>query len=76
MTLVTGALGPGGENDGVVVLRKLLVGALEPRFVPTGHGDAALELIADDDRGDAAEEGEGLLVAGDPVGDLLWVASA
>src|SRR5438552_1339302 len=57
----------GGDDDGGVVLRELLVGALEARLVPTGHGDAALELIAHDDRGDAAQEGEGALMAGDPV---------
>jgi len=33
--------------------------------------DAAFELVADDGRGDAAEEGQGAGVAGDPVGHLL-----
>jgi hypothetical protein len=71
LRFVPRALGPGGDDDDAVVLRELLVGALEARLVATGGGDAALELIAHDDLGDAAEEGERALVAADPVVDLL-----
>jgi len=53
------------------VLAELLEGVLEARLVATGPGDATLELIADDDLGDTTEEGEGALVAADPVVDLL-----
>jgi hypothetical protein len=71
LRFVAGTPGPGGEDDGVVVLRELLVGALDARLVATGDGDAALELIADHDLGDTAEKREGALVAADPVVDLL-----
>jgi hypothetical protein len=64
-------LGPGRQDDAVVMPGELLVGALEAGLVATRHRDPALELIADDDLGDAAEEREGALVAGDPVVDLL-----
>ena len=53
------------------MLRELLVGALEAGLVATGDGDATLELVGDHDLGDAAEEGEGALMAADPVVDLL-----
>jgi hypothetical protein len=69
--LVAGLGWPGGEDGGAVVLRELLVGALQPWLVPAGQADAALELIAHDGGRDAAEEGEGADVAGDPVGHLL-----
>jgi hypothetical protein len=53
------------------VLGELLIGPLQARLVPARNDDAALELIADQGGRDAADEGEGALVAGDPVRDLL-----
>jgi hypothetical protein len=38
---------------------EILVGALQPWLVATGHDDVALELVAHDRGRDAAEEGEG-----------------
>ena len=56
---------------------EILVGALQPGLVATGHDDTALELVAHDGGRDATEEGEGAGVAGDPVGNLcVQVASA
>jgi hypothetical protein len=62
---------PGREDGGAVVRRKLFVGALQPRLIAAGQDDAALELVAHDGSRDAAKEGEGPGVAGDPVGHLL-----
>ena len=60
-----------GQDDGAVVLREVVVGPLHARLVAARHDDAALELIGHDGLGDAAEELEGALVAGDPIRDLL-----
>jgi len=62
---------PGGQNHRAVVLGEFLVGALQAGLVAARDDDPALELIADERGGDAAEEGEGALMAGDPVGYLL-----
>jgi len=53
------------------VLREVVVGPLHPRLIAAGDDAPALELIGHDRLGDAAEELEGPLVAGDPVRDLL-----
>ena len=37
-----------GENCSVVVLGKLLVGAVDPGLIAAGCGDAGLEVVADD----------------------------
>jgi hypothetical protein len=71
LRLVPGLRRPGREDDGAVVLRKVVVRPLHPRLVATRHDDAALELIGDDGLGDPAKELEGALMARDPVGDLL-----
>ena len=63
--------GPGRQDHGAGMLGELLVGALEPGLVATGHRDAALELVWDDGAGDPAKVDEGPLVAGDPIRDLL-----
>src|SRR6266540_4843300 len=71
LRFVAGTFGASVQYDGVVVLREVFVGALDAGLVATRDGDAALELVGDHDLGDAAEEGEGALVAADPVGDLF-----
>jgi len=53
------------------VLRQLLIGALDPRLVPTGDDDAALKLVGDERGRDAAEERERADVARDEVGAAL-----
>ena len=47
------------------------MGALEPGLIAARDDDPALELIADERGGDAAEERERALVARDPVRHLL-----
>ena len=69
--LVAGLRRTRRQDDGAVVLREIGVGALYARLVAARHDDTALELIGDDGLGDPAEELEGPLVAGDPIGDLL-----
>ena len=49
----------------------VLIGAVDARLVAVGPGHAGLEVVADDDRGHAAEEGEHAHVAADPVGQPL-----
>ena len=71
LRLVPRARGPRRQDGGAVVGGKFLVRALQARLVAAGEDDAALELIAHDGTRDAAEEGEGPGVAGDPVRDLL-----
>src|SRR5262249_5782626 len=63
--------GAGGEDDGGVVVRELVIGALQPGLVATRDGDATLELVGNHDLGDAAEEGERTRMTADPVVDLL-----
>jgi hypothetical protein len=65
------ASGPRRQNGGAVVGSEFLVRALQAGFVAAGEDDPAPELITHDGTRDAAEEGEGPGVAGDPVGDLL-----
>jgi hypothetical protein len=62
---------PGRQDGGAVVGGELLVGALQAGLIATRHDDAALELVAHDSARDAAEEGEGPGMAGDPVRHLL-----
>ena len=71
LRLVAGLRRPRRQDGGAVVRRELFVGALQARLVAAGYDDAALELVAHDGGRDAAEEGEGARVAGDPVGHLL-----
>ena len=52
----------------------LLVGAVDPRFVPAGGGDAGLEIVADELGGGTAIEGESVDVTADPVGQSLGPA--
>src|SRR6266545_4549931 len=69
--LVAGVPGACGQDRGPVVLRQLLVRALDPRLVPTGDDDAALQLVRDERGRDAAEEPERADVARDEVGAAL-----
>ena len=73
--LVAGVGRARGHDHRAVVLGELLVGALQAGLVAARDDHAALELVADDGGRDAAEEGEGALMAGDPVRDLLRAAS-
>ena len=69
--LVPGLRRPRGQDHGAVVLGELLVGALHAGLVATREGDTALELVRHDGPRHPAEELEGALMAGNPVGDLL-----
>ena len=69
--LSRGFAGRAGRMAVPIVLGELLVRALQARLVAARHDDAALELVAHDGGGDPAKEGEGPLMAGDPVRDLL-----
>ena len=50
---------------------EILVGPLEARLIPARHDDAALETVAHDRFGHAAQKREGALMARDPVRALL-----
>jgi hypothetical protein len=69
--LVARLVGPGGHDAGPIVPGHLLVGAVDRRLVSVGLGHPRLEVVADDDGRDPAQEGEERHMAGDPVGEPL-----
>ena len=68
---VAGLGGPGRNDDRVVVLRPVAVGALDARFVAARDRDARAQLVRHAHGWDAAEGLDGLRVARDPVRALL-----
>jgi hypothetical protein len=67
LCLVTRFAHPRRHNGGAVVRCHVGVAAVDPGFVATGRGDACLEIVAHHLTRDAAEEGESVDVAADPV---------
>jgi hypothetical protein len=56
------------EECGVVMVRHLLVRAIDIRLVEAGLGDAGFKIIAHEKRRNTAKVGEGARVCADPVG--------
>jgi len=63
--------GPRRQHRGVVVSGQLAVGAIDLRVVEAGLDDRHFGVVRHQQPRRAAEEGEGLHVAIDPVGELL-----
>ena len=62
---------PRRQDRRAVVRGEILVGAIDPRLVAAGGGDAGFQVVADDQRRHAAEKAEGVDVGGGPVGEPL-----
>jgi hypothetical protein len=60
-----------GQDRAAATGGEVLAGAVEAGLVAAGGGDPGLEIVADDQLGHAAEEGERVDVRPDPVGKAL-----
>ena len=66
--LVPGLVGPGRQHGGAIVGRQLGIGGVDLRCIAAGPGDRGLQVIWDQQFGDATEEAQHALMGGDPVG--------
>lgn len=62
---------PGGQHHGGVMAGQVTVGRVDLGVVEAGGGDATLQVVGDQQRGDAAQMFESADVAADPVGQAL-----
>jgi hypothetical protein len=62
------------DNCGVVMVRHLLIRAIDVWLVEAGFGDARFKIVADDHRRHAAKVSEGAYVRPDPIGERLCPA--
>ncbi len=65
--LVPGLVGPCRHHGELIVLGQLLVAGIELRIVAAGLGDAAFQVVGDDDGGGAAKVLERPDMAAQPV---------
>ena len=69
--LVPGFTRAARQDGHLVVLGPLLVAGVDIRVVAAGFADPAAQVIGDNERGDAAEEGHGPGMAAQPVRERL-----
>src|SRR5262249_54381302 len=69
--LSLGFFGTCWDNCGVVMVRHLLIRAIDVRLVEAGFGDARFQIVADDHRRHTVKVAEGAYVRPDPIGERL-----
>ncbi len=69
--LVLRAARPGGQHHGGVMAGQVAIGRVDLWIVEAGSGDAALQVVGDQQCGDTAQMFQGADMAADPVGQAL-----
>ena len=69
--LIAGFVGPGRQHRGAIVRGHVGVGAVDHRVVEAGLDDGDLGVIRHEQRGHAADRGQGPVVRLDPVPERL-----